>query len=153
MKNAEAVLFRLLVTWTVIGLASGLAYRELTRSVGFSGHTQLALVHTHTLVLGTAVGLILLVLERLYSLSEDGRFGWFLWVWNIGLGLTAGTLAVRGALQVLGSPAADSAALAGIAGLGHITLTVGFVLMFLVLGRRIRLSRPTVLEQTGGSAQ
>lgn len=153
MKNAETVLFRLLVTWTTLGLASGLAYRELTRSVGFSGYTQLSLVHTHTLVLGTVVGMILLVMERLYRLSDDRRFVWFVWVWNIGLGLTAGTLAVKGTLQVLSSPAAGSAALAGIAGLGHITLTAGFVLMLLVLGRRIRLSRPAVIEQAGGGLQ
>ena len=71
MKNAETVLFRLLVTWTTLGLASGLAYRELTRSVGFSGYTQLSLVHTHTLVLGTVVGMILLVMERLFHGTAD----------------------------------------------------------------------------------
>ena len=138
MKKAESVLFRLSAVWTAVGLASGLAYRELTRSTGFTGFTQLAVVHTHTLVLGTFVGLLLLVLQRVYRLSEDRRFGWFVWVWNIGLVLTAGGMAVKGTLQVLGSAAADSPALAGVSGLGHIVLTVGFVLLFLVLGRRIR---------------
>lgn len=62
VKKAESVLFRLAAGWTAVGLASGLVYRELTRSTGFSGFTQLAVVHTHTLVLGTVVGLLLLVL-------------------------------------------------------------------------------------------
>ena len=60
MQKTESVLFRWSAGWTVVGLASGLAYRELTRSTGFSGFTQLAVVHTHTLVLGTVVGLLLL---------------------------------------------------------------------------------------------
>ena len=141
MKSAESVLFRLTVAWTTIGLLSGLAYRELTRGVGFSGFTQLALVHSHTLMLGTAVGLILLALQRLYQLAEDRRFAWFVWVWNGGLALTAGAMTVKGTLQVLNPAVADSAALAGIAGLGHIALTVGFVLLFLALGSRIRLTR------------
>lgn len=138
MKNAESVLFRLSAVWTVVGLASGLAYRELTRSRGFTGFTQLAVVHTHTLVLGTLVGLLLLALQRVYRLSEDRRLGWLVWVWNVGLVLTAGGMAVKGTLRVLDSAAADSPALAGVSGLGHIVLTVGFVLLFLVLGRRIR---------------
>jgi hypothetical protein len=57
MKNAESGLFRLAAGWTMMGLASGLAYRELTRSAGFTGFTQLSVVHTHTLVLGTLLGL------------------------------------------------------------------------------------------------
>ncbi len=138
MRKAESVLFRLSAGWTVAGLASGLAYRELTRSTGFSGFTQLAVVHTHTLVLGTLVGLLLLALQRVFRLGEDRRFGWCVWIWTIGLVLTAGAMAVKGSLQVLGSAAADSSALAGVSGLGHIVLTVGFVLVFLVLGRRIR---------------
>ena len=68
MRKAESVLFRLSAGWTVAGLASGLAYRELTRSTGFSGFTQLAVVHTHTLVLGTIVGL---PGQSLASLADD----------------------------------------------------------------------------------
>lgn len=141
MKNAESVLLRIAAGWTGIGLLSGLGYRELTRSTDFTGFTQLAVVHTHTLVLGTLVGLGLLVLQRIFTLSRDGRFGWFLWIWNIGLVLTASGLATKGVLQVFGSAMAHSPALAGVSGMGHILLTVGFVLVFLVLGRRIRDDR------------
>ncbi|MCW3157036.1 DUF2871 domain-containing protein [Micropruina sp. KQZ13P-5] len=138
VKKADLVLFRLSALWTAVGLASGLAYRELTRSSGFSGFTQLAVVHTHTLVLGTVVGLLLLVLKRVYQLGEDRRFGWFVWLWNVGLVLTAGGMAVKGTLQVIAPAVAESPALAGVSGLGHIVLTIGFVLLFLVLGRRVR---------------
>jgi hypothetical protein len=132
-------LFRIAALWTAIGLASGLAYRELTRSVQYTGPTQLSVVHTHVLVLGTVVGLVLLALERLYHCSRDRRFTWMLWLWNCGLALTATGLAVKGTLQVLGSSAADSPALAGLSGSGHIVITAAFVLLFLVLGRRMGL--------------
>ena len=152
--RSERVLFRMAVVWTVVRVAGGLGYRELTRSTGFDGYTQLAVVHTHTLVLGTVVSLVLLALQQVYRLGMDRSFGWFLWAWNIGLVLTAAGMAVKGTLQVLGSAVADSPALAGVAGLGHIVLTVGFVLLFLALGRRIRMTQletDTAPVSTGSS--
>jgi len=38
---------------------------------------------------------------------------------------------------VLGNPFADSPMLAGFAGLGHMSVTAGFVLLLLMLGNRI----------------
>lgn len=147
MRNAELVLLRMVAVWTAVGLASGLGYRELTRATEFSGATQLSVVHTHTLVLGTMVGLILLTLERLYVLHSDRRFTWLLLLWNIGLGLTATGLAVKGSLQVLGSAAAGSPALAGLSGTGHIVIAAAFAVLLLVLRARIRADlaeRPAV---------
>ena len=141
--NAETVLFRSAAVWAVVGLIGGLAYREATRAAEFTGVTQLSLVHTHALALGTTMLLLTLALERLFALSADRRLRWFVWVWNIGLALTVGGLALKGALQVAGAAAATSPALAWISGTGHITLTVGFVLLFLVLGGRISQSAPT----------
>ena len=99
-------------------------------------------MHTHALALGTTMLLLTLALERIFTLSADRRLGWFLWVWNIGLAVTVGGLALKGGLQVAEAAAATSPALAGISGTGHIVLTVGFVLLFLVLGGRIRQSAP-----------
>ena len=39
----------------IIGLLSGFYYRELTKAHHFTGDTQLALVHTHTLILNVYV--------------------------------------------------------------------------------------------------
>lgn len=138
LKNPETFLFRSAATWTAVGLAGGLAYREVTRAADYTGFTQLSLVHTHALALGTLVLLSTLALERLYTLSVDRRLRWFAWAWNAGLALTIGALAVKGSLQVAGSASADSPALAGIAGSGHMVLAFGFVVLFLVLGARIR---------------
>jgi nitric oxide reductase large subunit len=80
----------------------------------------------------------LLALQRLYSLSLDRRLTWFVWIWNIGLVLTAGGLTTKGTLQVIASPIVESPALAGVSGMGHIMVSVGFLLVFLILKRGIR---------------
>lgn len=54
-----------------LGLAGGLFYRELTRTHPGSPDSQLGLVHTHLLVLGMLIGLLVLLLERLFRLSAS----------------------------------------------------------------------------------
>ncbi|MBE7325448.1 DUF2871 domain-containing protein [Nocardioides sp. Y6] len=127
------LLHRSAATWTVLGLASGLFYREFTKANGVSGGTQLAVTHTHALTLGTLTLLVLMALTAALGIS-DRRFRWGVIVWQAGLGVTFGAMLVKGSLQVLGRSAADSPALAGVAGLGHMTLTAAFVLLFLGLG-------------------
>ena len=138
MHRPETTLFRSSVVWTVIGLVGGLGYRELTRSHDFTGTTELAVVHTHALTLGALTFLIVLLLERTYAVSRHRAFRPFVWVWNPSLAVTVAAMTTIGTLEVLGSSAATSKALAGVAGLGHIGLTVGFVLLFVALGARIR---------------
>lgn len=134
-------LYRAAAVWTGLGLASGLFYREFTKFNDVAGGTQLAVVHTHTLVLGTVVMLLLLALVGVWRQLEASRaFRVGVRVWQVGLGITAGSLLVKGCLQVLKSPTADSAAIAGISGLGHITLTVAFVFLFVGLGRVLRVA-------------
>src|SRR5690606_12642766 len=132
-RTMLTLLHRSAATWTVLGLASGLYYREFTKANNVSGGTQLALTHTHALALGTLTLLVLLALAASLDIT-DRRFRWGIIVWQAGLGLTFGAMLVKGSLQVLNHAAADSPALAGVAGLGHMTLTAAFVLLFLGLG-------------------
>lgn len=142
------VLVRLAAAWTAIGLASGLFYREFTKANDVAGGTQLAVVHTHTLTLGTLVLLLLLALVlALPALTQDRRMRWAVWVWQAGLVLTTGGMLVKGSLQVLGREAANSPAIAGVSGLGHMTLTAAFILLFLALTRAVR-----ALEQSPAEA-
>lgn len=122
--------------YMVLGVLSGLFYREFTKAKGFTGDTQLAIVHTHLLTLGFIVLLIVLILEKLFTLSESKLFNWFFWTYNAGLVLTAGIMVVHGILQVNGSGTV-SGAIPGIAGMGHILLSVGMVLLFLALRPRV----------------
>ncbi len=136
------LLFRAAVGWTIVGLVGGLAFRELTRSQEFTGFTQLALVHTHALALGTTLLLVLLALTVVLELGSDRRLRRGLITWNAGLAITVVMLAVKGTLQVLDPGAATSKALAGVAGLGHITLTVAIVWILLALGAGVRRLAP-----------
>lgn len=125
------------VTYVTLGLLSGLFYREFTKMNDFSGWTQLRGVHTHFLALGVLVFLALMALERLLDLGQLKSFRTFFVVYNIGLLLSGVMMIVKGCLQVLGSGAANSAMLAGFAGLGHMTLTAAFILLLVALKKRI----------------
>ena len=122
--------------YTVLGLVAGLYYRELTKAQDFVGDTQLSVVHTHLLALGMLFFLVILALEKAFTLSDSRWFTPFFWIYNAGLVLTVTMLTVHGSMTVLGVSA--GAAIAGIAGLGHILLTIGLVLLFLALRDRVK---------------
>ncbi|WP_435748324.1 DUF2871 domain-containing protein [Microbacterium sp. PMB16] len=137
-------LFSAAFAYMIVGVASGLFYREFTKINGFpeGEATQLGLVHTHLLVLGFVVLLIVLLLEKAFALSESRLFGWFFWLYNAGLVLTSAMLVWHGCLTVLGQE--SSKMIAGIAGTGHMLLTAGMVLLFLALRTRIFAAKPAV---------
>ncbi len=102
-------LYRWAALWTAFGLASGLFYREFTKLNGVPGGTQLAVVHTHALTLGTIVLLVALALAlALPALAERGAFRVFVWVWNIGLAIATLGMLTKGILQVSGNALATS---------------------------------------------
>ncbi|WP_349897317.1 DUF2871 domain-containing protein [Parafrigoribacterium soli] len=135
-------LFYAACVYLVLGLGSGMFYREFTKANHYTaadGFTQLSVVHTHVLTLGVIVPLIVLVLEKVFVLSRSRAFGWFFWLYNVGLVIAAGSMVANGMLHVLGEKTGP--ALAGIAGSGHIILTAGLVLLFVALGKRV-LAKP-----------
>lgn len=141
-------LFFAALIYMIIGLASGLYYREFTHADDFHGYTQLAIVHTHLLTLGMMFFLILIPLEKLFGLTGSKLFGWFFWVYNLGLVWTATFMVIHGTRTV--DDAAGSPALDGISGAGHIILTAGIILFFALLSKRLRagaridhMGRPT----------
>jgi hypothetical protein len=139
-------LFHAAFAYMLVGVASGLFYREFTKINGFpeGEATQLGLVHTHLLVLGFVVLLIVLLLEKVFTLSESRLFGWFFWLYNAGLVLTSAMLVWHGCLTVLGQE--SSKMIAGIAGIGHMLLTAGMVLLFLALRKRIFVAKTAAPE-------
>ncbi|MDO5735059.1 MAG: DUF2871 domain-containing protein [Propionibacteriaceae bacterium] len=138
MTRATTMFYRAAAAFTGLGLLAGLYYRELTHFTDHPGGTQLSTTHTHFLVLGTVFGLVFLLLEREFELSRSKAFGGFFWTWVAGTVVTVGAQVFKGSLQVLGSAAAESKAIAGISGLGHIALTVAFVMFFLALRSRLK---------------
>jgi hypothetical protein len=124
-------------TYMIIGVLAGLYYREFTKANDFpeGDFTQLGVVHTHLLTLGFIVMLIVLALDKLFGLSGSKLFPWFFWLYNAGIVLTVGMMIWHGSLTVLGEE--SNAMIAGIAGLGHIALSVSLVLFFLVLRKKV----------------
>ena len=121
--------------YILLGLASGLFYREFTKATDTIGtHTQLNTLHTHLLVLGMVMFLLILALDAIFSLTGRRSFTVFYWTYNAGLVITVAMQAVRGILTLDGQdPTTTSAAIPGIAGLGHMLLTVGLIALFVAL--------------------
>ena len=124
--------------YAVFAMIGGVFYREFTKINGFTAKTTLAVVHTHYFLMGMIFFLLLLVLEKNFSFTGP-KTGRVLVVYHTGLNLTAVMLLVRGVVQVLRiTPSAGmNAAISGIAGIGHILLGVGLVLLLLQIRRSV----------------
>ncbi|WP_353113839.1 DUF2871 domain-containing protein [Microbacterium sp.] len=136
-RSALRLLLTATAVYTVLGLAAGLFYREFTKLNGFEEGMpgQLAVSHTHILTLGMIVPLIVLALEKSFRLSASRLFRWFFWIYNAGVVVTTAVLVWHGVLQVL--HADPSKMIAGVAGVGHLLLGAGFVLLLIVLGKAV----------------
>lgn len=124
--------------YAALAMAGGVFYREFTKFNGFTAKTSLSLVHTHYFMLGMALFMLLLLLEKNFSFTGP-KTGRVLAVYHTGLNLTAVMLLVRGVPQVLGAnlPSGMDAAISGIAGIGHILLGSGLVLLLVQIKRSI----------------
>jgi hypothetical protein len=124
--------------YAVIAMIGGVFYREFTKFNGFTAKTTLGVVHTHYFLLGMFFFLVLLLLEKNFSFT-GAKTGRVLAVYHIGLNLTGVMFVVRGVTQVLGTELSSgmSAAISGIAGIGHILLGVSLVLILVQIKRAV----------------
>lgn len=125
-------------SYMAVGVASGLFYREFTKLNDFpeGQFTQLAVAHTHLLVLGFIILLIALVIEKVFRISRSPKlFGWFFGLYNAGVILTTAMMIWHGILTVLGQE--STAMIAGIAGLGHMLITAALIVFFVALRRAV----------------
>lgn len=124
--------------YAVLAMLGGVFYREFTKFNGFTAKTTLGVVHTHYFLLGMMFFLLLLLLEKNFSFTGD-KTGRILVIYQIGLNLTAVMFIVRGVPQVLGTTLSSgmSAAISGVAGIGHILLGVSLALLLLQLRRKV----------------
>lgn len=124
--------------YMLVGVASGLFYREFTKLNNFpeGQFTQLGLAHTHLLTLGFIVLLIVLVIEKVFVISQSRKlFLWFFWLYNAGVILTSAMLIWHGSLTVVGQESNNM--IAGIAGLGHMLITAGMIIFVVSLRRAV----------------
>ena len=128
----------LAMLYAVLAMVGGVFYREFTKFNGFTAKTTLGVVHTHYFLLGMVFFLLLLLLEKSFSFT-GAKTGRVLAAYQIGLNLTAVMFVVRGVTQVLGTTLSSgmSAAISGVAGIGHILLGVSLVLLLIEIKRSV----------------
>lgn len=126
-------------SYTGLGLLSGIYYRELTRYMKYDRQlpTQLRAVHTHCLALGGLFFLIVLLLEKSFTLSGQKHFKKFYVTYNMGLGLTLLAMLVRGTSTVFYGET-KMPLVSVTAGIGHIILTVSFGFFYNILINAVR---------------
>lgn len=125
--------------YAILAMVGGVFYREFTKFNGFTAKTTLSVVHTHYFLMGMVFFLLLLVLEKSFSFTGP-KTGRVLVFYHVGLNLTAVMLVIRGVTQVLGTALSSgmSAAISGMAGIGHILLGVSLVLLLVQLKRAVQ---------------
>ncbi|OUO43005.1 DUF2871 domain-containing protein [Flavonifractor sp. An306] len=125
--------------YAILAMVGGVFYREFTKFNGFTAKTTLSVVHTHYFLMGMVFFLLLLVLEKSFSFTGP-KTGRVLVFYHVGLNLTAVMLVIRGVTQVLGTTLSSgmSAAISGMAGIGHILLGVSLVLLLVQLKRAVQ---------------
>lgn len=114
------------IVYTVLAIIGGMLYREFTKMNDYTAWTTLSVVHTHYIILGMMLFLIL----RLISMNMNLKINRAVLFYNIGLNLTAIMLVVCGIIQGLDLNVI-SALISGIASIGHIILGVSLILILL----------------------
>lgn len=127
-------LFNLSFFYLILGLALGVFFREFTKLNDFSGATTLNVAHTHTLVLGFIFFLVIVILEKVFTISNIKYFNIWLITYNIGLLSLISTLVARGILYVLNK---DFVGLPHIAGTSHAILGLSLIWFMIILKESI----------------
>lgn len=121
------------IIYAVLALVGGVFYCEFTKLNGF---TTLSVVHTHYLMLGMVFFLMLVLLENNFHFIGN-KVRKYLLFYHIGLNLTVIMFVVRGVVQVLGLNV-SSAAISGIAGIGHLILGISMILVLISIRKCIK---------------
>lgn len=125
--------FDLAFIYAIAAMIGGVFYREFTKWNEFTGVTALGKVHTHLFILGMFVFLLVAIFADRMDIEEEKSFKNFMKIYNIGLPILALTLLARGIVQVLHLNISRTFdyTLSGIAGIGHILVGIGIVLLLL----------------------
>ena len=128
------------IFYMFIALISGVFYREFTKFNGFEGITTLSFTHVHAFVLGMFMFLILILFDKNFNITSNKKFNGFYFTYNIGLIGLITTLYVRGITQVLemNLSSALNASISGLAGITHILLGIGVILLLFIIKGQIK---------------
>ena len=127
------------LVYAVLAMVCGVFYREFTKAMGFTGVTALGKMHVHLFMLGMVVFLLVALFDEKLGLQKHKLYIPFMATYNAGIGVMCIMLLVRGIFEVVGGEAPNGA-ISGIAGIGHILVAVGIVLLFCMLLLSLRKS-------------
>lgn len=125
------------LAYAIAAMIFGVFYREFTKFSGFSGQTTLSVIHTHYFLLGMFFSLLLMLIEKALSFSDQNTEK-ILIVYQIGLNITALGFLMRGLTQVWETELSKglNASIPGIAGIGHILTGICLILLLLKIKKR-----------------
>lgn len=125
------------LAYAIAAMIFGVFYREFTKFSGFSGQTALSVIHTHYFLLGMFFSLLLMLIEKAFSFSDQNT-GKILIVYQLGLNITALGFLIRGLTQVWETELSKgmNASISGIAGIGHILTGICLILLLLKIKKR-----------------
>ncbi len=123
----------------LFSLISGVFYREFTKFNNFEGVTVLKSIHSHLMVMGCFLFLIICLFIKNFNLNENKKFQKFNIIYNIGFILMITMFYVKGIVQILNLNLnkALSYSVSGISGVSHILLTIGLVYLFLSIKEEV----------------
>lgn len=118
--------------YLVLGLISGVFFREFTKIYDIFTHSVLVDLHVHFLVLGMLFFLIVSIMLKISDMENDVWFHRFFVVYNIAFPLMMIMMCIRGVLQTMQLEVSTgiNAMIAGIAGLSHIGMFIAFLCFF-----------------------
>ena len=119
--------------YAVIAMFFGIFYREFTKLNHFTGQTNLSVMHTHYFTLGMFFFLILMLVEKNFSFSNQKHTGKLIIGYQLGLNITGLGFLMRGLTQVWETSLSSGmdASISGIAGIGHILMCVSMIFLLL----------------------
>ncbi len=130
--------------YAIIAMLCGVIYREGSRFLELTEPNTWSFTHTHFFVLGMFFFLIVLILEKEFSLTKDKKFKAFYIIYNIGLIITGIMLWMRGIADITESfYNSYDKMISGISGIGHILLGIGIILFFIILNNKIKEKNKT----------
>lgn len=91
----------------------------------------MSFMHAHYFMLGMAFFLVLMLVEKNFHFSQGRQVGVAVIIYQVGLNITVLCLLARGLTQVwnVSMSKGMDASLSGIAGIGHILLSIGMIIL------------------------
>ncbi len=138
-NNMAKKLMNSAIVYFSFAMAAGVFYREFSKMMGYNGVTVLKALHSHLLVLGMFLFILLAFACKLTNLAEQKLFKKFFVLYNISFPFMVIMMLVRGVLQVFSTEVTKgmNGMIAGFAGISHILMLVSFIMLLVSLKKSL----------------